>query len=256
MFAFQNFLVAISLSFNKFQPRKLLRYLALKGPTPMKRTTQIDKIVGIALLLGCATSQAADWRDNLYLHADIGPAFINNGPTTFRGFLPNTGPVQGKGHFQADTGIRGDLALGYQLTKSWAVEVESGATWNSGPNPHDSFYQIPVMLNVIYQIQMSDSWKAYFGAGAGGVVSMLRTEVKDAAFFSPFVFEDSDWSPGYQAEAGIKYALSRHVDVDLGYKFLGVAEYDYRLGIPDAGESLKVKDLYTHSATLSLTWKF
>jgi opacity protein-like surface antigen len=223
----------------------------------MKLTTHLTIYIGVALFINCASSRAADWRENLYLHTDIGPAFIGNGPTTFRGVFPSTGFFQGKGHFQADAGIRGDLALGYHLTKSWAVEVESGAIWNQGPNPDDSFYQIPVMLNVVYEIHVSDSWKAYIGAGGGGVVSMISSEFKDPALHTPFLLEDSDWSPGYQAEAGIKYAISRHVEVDLGYKFLGVVEYNYRLGpIPAAGEFLKVNDLFTHSGTLSLIWKF
>lgn len=224
----------------------------------MNPTTRIVGAVGMALLIGSATSRAQSWTDNLYLHTDLGPAFLDNGPTTVRGFSSSSGPFGGRGHFQVDTGIRGDLSLGYNLTKCFAIEVESGAIWNPGPNANDTFYQIPVMLNAIYQIQLSKSWKVYFGAGAGAVISMTHSQVKDAAFHTPFIFEDSDWSPGYQAEAGIKYALSRHVDIDLGYKFLGIAEYDYRFrNVGDIPfEEVKVNDLFTHSAQLSLTWKF
>ncbi len=211
----------------------------------MKSSTQLVTVIGIALLAGGASSQAENWSDSFYVHTDIGPAFIGNGPTTFLGFNQTSGMFQGKGHFRADTGIRGDLALGYQLTKSWAVEAEAGAIWNPGPNEHDYFYQIPVMLNVVYQIHLSDSWKAYVGAGAGGVISMIGSESHDPAFYRHFLFEDSDWSQCYQAEAGIKYAISRHVEINLGYKFLGVVEYNYRLGrTPIEGEFLRVNDLF------------
>jgi opacity protein-like surface antigen len=220
----------------------------------MKSTTQIITIIGVASAIGCATSRAENWSDNLYLHTDIGPAFINNGPTSFR-TLENGFPVEGKGHFPADTGIRGDLALGYNLTKCFAIEAEAGAIWNSGPNSDDSFYQIPVMLNAVYQIKLCHSWKAYVGAGAGGVISMTHSVVSDAAFHTPFVLDDSDWSPGYQAEAGIRYAFSSHLEADLGYRFLGVCEYNYVFGKP-VFETVKVNDLFTHSAQLSLTWKF
>jgi opacity protein-like surface antigen len=223
----------------------------------MKSTTQIGKIIGITLLVGCATSRAEDWRENLYVHTDIGPAFIRNGPTTFTDYSHGIFTGRGHGHFRADDGIRGDLAVGYQLTKSFAIETEAGAIYNPGPGDEDTFYQIPVMLNAVYNIKLSDSWKAYVGAGGGGVISMTHSLFHDAAFHGPFVFEDSDWSPGYQAEAGIKYTLSRHIELDLGYKFLGVVEYNYRLG-PRAGDSetVRVNDLFTHSALLSMTWRF
>jgi len=222
----------------------------------MKSTTSLAKCTGIALFLGSASSQAADWRDNLYLHTDIGSASLANGPTTTRGFS-SSGPFQSRGSFRADTGIRGDLALGYNLTKSLALEVDSGAIWNPGPTSQNDFYQIPVMLNVVYQIRLSDSWKAYLGAGAGGVVSITHSQFRDAAFHAPIVLEDSDASFGYQAEAGINYALSRHLEVGLKYKFLGVDEYEYHLSQPGfLSEDVKVRDLFTHSAQVSLTWKF
>ena len=220
----------------------------------MKSTTQIVKAIGITLLASCATSRAEDWADKFYVHTDIGPAFISSRPTTSFGFDPGAGFIHKKGHFRADDGLRGDLALGYNLTKSFALETEAGVIWNSGPSIHDSFYQIPVMLNAVYQIQFSDSWKAYVGAGAGGVISMTHSEVLDYRFFTPFKYDDSDWSPGYQLEAGIKYALSSHAEVDLGYKFLDVAQYTYSFrGII---REEQVSNLVTHSPQLSFTWKF
>ncbi|HWC59990.1 MAG TPA: outer membrane beta-barrel protein [Verrucomicrobiae bacterium] len=225
----------------------------------MNPTTRIVGAIGITLLIGNAASHAQSWTDNLYVHTDIGPAFIPaRRTTTYTIALPFDGLTRGHGHFQVDTGVRGDLALGYNLSKSFALEVEAGGIWSPDSDPRDSFYQIPAMLNAIYQIHISDSWKAYVGAGAGGVVSMVHTEYRDAAFHSPIIREASDWSPGYQAEAGIKYAFSRHIDIDLGYKFLGVVEYDYTFGnIPSPDFAIvKVNNLYTHSAQLSLTWKF
>jgi opacity protein-like surface antigen len=223
----------------------------------MKSTTKIIKVIGTTLFIGCATSQAENWQDSFYLHTDVGPAFVANGPTHFVAFS-GSGATPGRGHFRTDDGIRGDLALGYHLTKSFALETEAGAIFNPGPGDRDTFYQIPVMLNIVYNIRLNDSWHAYLGAGAGGVISMAHSEHMKAAFHSPIVWDDSDWSPGYQAEAGIKYAFSRHIEIDLGYKFLGVDEYNYRFGpVPfENSELVRVNDLFTHSAQLSLTWKF
>jgi opacity protein-like surface antigen len=224
----------------------------------MKSTTQIISGIGVALLAGCAITRAADWSENLYLYTDIGAAFINNGPTTFRGVNSSGIPFQGKGHFRVDDGIRGDLALGYHLTESFALETEAGVTFNTGPGDRDTFYQIPIMLNAVYNLRLNDSWHAYLGAGAGGVISMTHSDHMDPAIHGLIVFEDSDWSPGYQAEAGIKYALSRHIEIDLGYKFLGVDEYNYRFGRFGAplSEQVRVNNLFTHSGQVSFTWKF
>jgi len=223
----------------------------------MKSTTRILGTIGMTLFAACAT-HAQSWTDNLYVHTDIGPAFLGNGPTLFRGESNSGGFFfAGREHFQADTGIRGDLSLGYNLTKSFAIEVESGAIWNPGPNPDDSFYQIPAMLNVMYHFQLNDSWRVYLGAGAGGVVSITHSLFHDPALSRPFSLDDSDWSVGYQAQAGIKYALTPHVELDLGYKFLGIDEYNYHFGRQGVFvENLRVNDLFTHSAQLSLTWKF
>jgi opacity protein-like surface antigen len=222
----------------------------------MKSTTRILGAVGITLFAACA-AHAQSLTENLYVHTDIGPAIVADTPTSVRTF-DGSGFTRSRGTFRTDTGIRGDLSLGYNLTKCFAIEAEAGATWNPGPNPGDSFYQIPVMLNAIYQIQLNDSWKAYVGAGAGGVISMAHSLVHNPAFASPIKLDATDWSVGYQAEAGIKYALSPHIDIDLGYKFLGVVGYDYQFGglARPVFEFVKVNDLFTHSAQVSLTWKF
>jgi len=227
----------------------------------MNPTTRIVGCVGIALFTGSAISHAENWTDNLYLHADAGPAFVQSARTRARSVTETPfGPIRTiqRGHSESETDIRADLSVGYSLTKSFALETEAGAIWNPTDTRYSYFYQIPVMLNGIFQVPLSHSWKAYVGAGAGAVISRIHGLRRDAAFHTPFVVDDSDWSAGYQAEAGIKYALSRHADIDLGYKFLGVAQSDYRF--PQVGEFVRqkvtVSDLFTHSVQMSLTWKF
>ena len=147
---------------------------------------------------------------------------------------------------KAETDIRADLSVGYNLNKSFAIEAEAGGIWNPDEDPNFDFYQIPLMLNAIYQIQLNDSWKPYFGAGAGAVVGVTHA----------VLFHDSDWSAGYQAEAGIKYTVSRHVEIDLGYKFLGITQYEFRSRRGPSIADLKVNDLFSHSVQASFTWKF
>jgi opacity protein-like surface antigen len=229
----------------------------------MKHTTPVLKTVTVALFIGCANSQAANWSDNLYLNTDIGSAFVPDTTTHYRTatFDPNLGAIifsHGKSRFDVDPGIRGDLSLGYHLNKSLAIEAEAGVVWNPGPVSLDNFYQIPVMLKVLYQAHLSDSWKAYIGGGAGGVIGISDTEIRSGVFLPPLSIHESDVAMGYEAETGIKYTPCRHVEMGLGYKFLGVDGYDFtyksgRLGIYS---NVRLNDLYTHTVLLSFTLKF
>lgn len=228
----------------------------------MNPLTRIVGCVGIALLASVVVSHAENWTDGLYLHADAGPAFLESAPVRSRTVKYSPfGPITTlyRGHSESETDIRADLSVGYHLTKRFAIEAEAGAIWNPTDKSYNYFYQIPVMLNGIYQIPLSQSWNAYLGAGAGAVISRTHFFHRDPAFATPFVFDDSDWSAGYQAEAGIKYALSRHADIDLGYKFLGVAQYNYNFPNFQAAigsQKTTINDLFTHSVLLSLAWRF
>jgi opacity protein-like surface antigen len=222
----------------------------------MNPTTRIVGCVGLALLTS-GIAHAQNWADNLYLHGDIGPAFFQSAPVvsrTFTSFSDSFGSVH-RGHTYFDTEIRADLSLGCNLTKSFAIEAEAGFIWDPNDNRNNYFYQIPVMLNGIYQIPLGHSWNAYLGAGAGAVIGKTHS-LFPQAFHTPFVFDDTDWSAGYQAEAGIKYALSRHVDIDLGYKFLGIAQYDFQFRRVDVSQKVTIDDLFIHSVQASLTLKF
>lgn len=222
------------------------------------KPTQITTL-GIALFLGCAAAHA-DWSDNLYLHSDVGPAFTPDATTHFRqatAGLSGFNVVTGKGTFKSATGVRGDVSLGYDLNKSWAVEVEAGAIWDPSPFANGTpFYQVPVMLRVLYQVPLDDSWKIYFGAGAGGVVGIEEGEIHTVLFSKPISLDATDTAFGYEAEAGLKYELSRHTELGVGYKFLGVDHYTFDVNTPNFVSHVTVDPLYTHTALLSFTWKF
>jgi opacity protein-like surface antigen len=230
-----------------------------RNQNTMNPTTRIVCCVGIALLTSSGISHAENSEDNLYLHADIGPAFFESAPTTARTVTPSgrSGTIQ-RGHTDFDTEIRADLSLGYHLTKCFSLEAEAGFIWDPNENGNNYFYQIPVMLNGIYQIPLGRSWSTYLGAGAGAVIGRTHSVFRQPAFHERFVFDDSDWSAGYQAEAGIKYALSRNIDIDLGYKFLGIAQYDFQFrNVSSPGsEKIPIDDLFIHSVQASFTFKF
>ena len=50
----------------------------------MDPSTRIVGCLGLALLTSSGISHAQEWTDNLYVHTDIGPTFIQSAPTAFR----------------------------------------------------------------------------------------------------------------------------------------------------------------------------
>jgi len=112
------------------------------------------------------------------------------------------------------------------------------------------------MLRALYQIPLNDSWKVYIGAGAGGVMGIQQGKISLPEFARPISLDDTDTAFGYEAEAGIKYGLSRHAEISLGYKFLGVDGYKFDVNTPVFISHVTFDQLYTHTASLSFTWKF
>jgi opacity protein-like surface antigen len=225
----------------------------------MKSTSHALGAIAVFSLLGCITLKAAAWTDKLYLNADIGPTYFPDTPTRLA-TPPYASFSTSKGVMKNQTGIRSDLALGYNLGERWSVEAEGGVIWSPSPEASDSdFYQIPIMVNVLYHIPLSKSFRAYLGGGVGETEGFWDGEVRTASFHTPIHLSADDWSFSYGAEAGVKYAPSQHLEVGLGYKFIGVAGYDWTLtdvSDPSLKDRLTTGTVYAHTISFSLTWKF
>jgi opacity protein-like surface antigen len=192
----------------------------------------------------------SNWRDNLYLNADVGGVFqqeaslIQNGSSASATFNP---------------GIRADIGLGYDLNDSWAVELETGFMWNSMDKingvPLSSYsqsvdiYSVPLLANVIYKVPTETSWTPYFGVGVGGVVGIfdLKSSGTDHT--------DTDFTFAYQAEAGLDYALTENASIGVAYKFLGTLNQHWLLsGSPD--NHVTLDGVYIHAVAVRFTWSF
>jgi opacity protein-like surface antigen len=221
----------------------------------MKSTPLVLKTIGI-LFIGCATSDAADWLENFYLHGDLGPAFIQDSTYHERMINEYSGFSRSSGTSKFDTEIRGDVSVGYNLNKAWAVELEAGVMWDPSAPDSQEFYQIPVTANILYQVPLNSSWNLYFGAGAGEVISVTQALDYNEAFHAPFHLNDTSIALGFQAQAGIKYSVSEHIEIGLGYKFLGVDANTWNFNTPVFRERLTIDNLYSHTVLASFDWKF
>jgi opacity protein-like surface antigen len=198
----------------------------------MKSTLRYISAAGAVLLIAAAAVRADGISDKVYVNGDVGAAFLQDIT------IKNSGGAE----LQFDTGVRADVGIGYNISDALAAELDAGVVWNQFKHSSDSLYQVPLMANLIYTLPVKWAVVPYIGAGVGGVAGIV-----DASGFS-----DTDFVFGYQAMAGIKYAVTKDVDIGVGYKFLGTTDYSWT----DHGTTVKTEEAFTHSVLATLTVRF
>src|ERR1051325_1972304 len=150
-----------------------------------------------------------------------------------------------------DLGFRFDYRAGTWFNDSWGAEVEVGLMHNSVKSVAGEslstngesldHYQIPVMVNVLYNLPLPGRFGVHAGAGIGGVYSL---------FWGGNIFNSAgDLTFGFQGMLGAKYALTDHCDLGVTYKFLGTTDHDLGFGVRASGTR-------SHSLLMAVTFKF
>ena len=197
----------------------------------------LSKWFGATVIAGfaAATSLHAADANKWYFNADAGVNLIQD--VTVRVY-------NGHGTASFDPGLRLDLSGGYKLSESFALEIESGFTYNQlDSSSGNNLYQVPILLNLAYSHAFNDKWSVYGSLGAGAGINTL--DIKSAG-------NDTDCTFDYQASLGVKYAISQNCDLGLGYKFLGTTGNDWKF----SGVPVKTDEVFNHSILLSFTYKF
>jgi opacity protein-like surface antigen len=190
-------------------------------------------------------------NDKFYLGFDAGIAFQRD--------ITISNSVGDKDHVTFDPGGRFDVEAGYNFTRHWAAELEMGLALNSvqhsvvlgTDNDNWTLVELPVLVNVIYNMPLGDHWTVYVGGGAGGVFSNYQDENGNAT--------STDSAFAYQGEAGIKYVINNKWDVGIGCKFLGTSEHDVGSGIAFDGTTrteYKSDGTMIQSILANCTFKF
>jgi opacity protein-like surface antigen len=157
-----------------------------------------------------------------------------------------------------DPGERGDISVGFDITEALAIELQTGASYNNintgGTQAlalagYDAdLYQIPILANLIFKAPLPGGLTPYVGAGFGGVASELDTHTHG------FWASDTDFTPGYQALAGVNCTLNRHTEFGVGYRLLGTTAHTWFPNDPvrytPAGQT------FSHSIMATLTVSF
>jgi opacity protein-like surface antigen len=152
-------------------------------------------------------------------------------------------PKGGGGSASFNTGARADVGLGYNINECFAVELETGVLWNEPKGGGGDLYQIPLLVNGIWNIQTHSAFTPYLGGGVGGAA--LKLDITDFGSDTAFTF-------AYQAIAGVKYALSEKLQLDLAYRFFGTLEPEWTIN----STTQKFDPLFNQSVVASVTFKF
>jgi opacity protein-like surface antigen len=218
----------------------------------MKLITYSIAFASTVVLSSPAWAGSADWTQNLYVRADAGAIFQQDAdlaqshvPTFTAGFNP---------------GVRVDLAVGYNLTQSLALELEPGFMWNSldtlngrslYPGEGVDLYSVPILAGVIYKFPTHSNWTPFIGLAVGGNIGILD------GTFPRFSVNDTDVTFAYQAQAGISYALSDNASLGVAYKFIGTTDQSYSLAAPDGYvNNVTIGGVYIHGIFVNFNWSF
>ena len=78
-----------------------------------------------------------------------------------------------------------------------------------------------IMSNVLYDFDLGGPVSPHLGAGIGAVA--LHDDARVAVLGISSVDDDTDWVLGYQAIAGLSYAINPSVSAELDYRYLATA---------------------------------
>lgn len=113
--------------------------------------------------------------------------------------------------YHADPGFRLSLAGGYNFSRIFGLELETGFLYNSlgSENLSTSEYagQFPVLLNAVLRYETDSKWVPYFGFGVGGAGLFDQTD-------------DAGFDVVFQPKIGIRRYVSESISIGAGYRYL------------------------------------
>ncbi len=183
-----------------------------------------------------------------YVGANVGAAFLSTSTFTDPG-----GDFDLKTKTGFGLGLLGGFDFGtYRVEGEFAYRrnnMKEGSD-SSGTTPLGGDYSsMALMVNGYYDFRMvSPTVVPYLGAGLGG--ARLSLKVTDPG--STFV-DDSDMVFAYQLAAGVGFAITKELTLDLGYKYFATAKPSFE----PIGGGVKVDGEYaSHNLFLGARYSF
>ncbi len=215
-----------------------------------------------AVLLGSVSTAALadDPTYGPYISVGIGPAFEED--VTATGLLNNT-------DVSFDTGFSGIGALGWGFGNGFRAEIEGG--WHQNDASNKSFTQTQVgqpfssssgratqqtlLFNLLYDFDTGTPWTPHLGFGIG-LDSARIDNINVPPTNNPV--NTHELAFGYQAIAGIEYAIAPGFHVGLEYRYLGTSEIDLTTA-GNAADNGTIKSSYnlgTHNILATMRFNF
>jgi outer membrane protein OmpA-like peptidoglycan-associated protein len=134
---------------------------------------------------------------------------------------------------------------GYAFTNDWRLEAELGYRQNETTSGTAQVDEWSLMVNALYDIDVSHSWGLTLGVGAG----------YDSANFDVLGLADQDdGNFAYQGIAGLNVAVGSRTDLTLTYRYLRISEPEFEFGTPPASATFAFDDVTKHTLTLGLRY--
>ena len=208
-----------------------------------------------ALLLGAVASIALAGSANAshfhgwYVGLEAGANWIDDVDAVVVGDPAPPGPplTTTTGTIDVDTGWAVLATTGYAFN-SWRLEGELGYRSNETTSGTVDVTEWSLMLNALYDIQLSPSLDLTLGAGIG---------YDHATLDLGGVLDASDGNFAYQGIAGLSWAVGSRTDLTLTYRYFNVQEpqFDFDIPPPLPGTlSFVLDDVTKHTVTIGLRY--
>jgi outer membrane protein OmpA-like peptidoglycan-associated protein len=203
-----------------------------------------------AALLGCALgtftpASAQQPVTGPYVSLGAGAQWLNDaktsGSTGSRTYRFNTGPaVVGALGYGLGNGFRVEGEIGYRDS-----DVKSASTGAASGDVS----ALDFMANGLYDFNLGWPVTPYLGVGAG----MARVSANNLTIpASTIQVADTDTEFAYQGLAGVAYAITQNLKLDVGYRYFATTNPQYRT---TAGSSVNSR-YRDNTLLISLRWEF
>ncbi len=220
------------------------------------KTLNFSLVASVVLSLGVSAARAQYYRfggegAGPYFRAGLGPSFIQDSTLT-----EFAGPENAKVEF--DTGVAGDMAIGYSFNKYVGADFEVGFVGSEiksveGFYSHDTtLYNVPFLVNLTLSLPIPRSLVVpYIGAGVGGSSAIFDTD-GFGNYRGEVWGDDSDTVFAWQAFAGLRFKLNPQMSLGVGYKYFSTDDVSFG----DSDFRVSFEGMKAHSVMVTFQMHF
>jgi outer membrane protein OmpA-like peptidoglycan-associated protein len=203
-------------------------------------TANATTINGWYVSLEGGANWVEDWQHNIF--------------STVGGVVTNVVPATAS----METGWAVLASVGYGFGGGWRAEFEAGYRDNdldtyttSGvvvPGVTGNLSELSLMLNILYDIPLTERMSLSLGAGAGADFAQVEGFLGTAV-------EDDHWSFAYQGIAGLNYDIGRQTALFVNYRYFRATDPEFD-GRPIVAGFIEGDDFEKHTVTVGLRYAF